>query len=331
MANTQNVKSPGLWKVRADYNGQAIYYDPFRITAPVLSLSPLAKDLGVIHKGDVVGFDATIGNSGDDYMNVLSASLQNMPSGSTASALPRNVLQPSESTTSTISVGTSQAGSFTGSFTVTSDDPVNPVASMTITGIVKELIKLSVVSTKDYIEAGDTVRFVVYGNGQFVNNVGVNVDSKSLNTGSTNEFTYTFDKPGTYTITVSKGNTSTADYVSGSLAVEVHKKKIEKELVISTDKEIYKTGEKIKITVLSEDKPVQSNVEINGQSKTTDASGRTSFTIGNAGTYEIRASKNAIETDMQIISFRDAAKSIDVVQASWLDSIMIFLTSLFGN
>ncbi len=170
--------------------------------------------------------------------------------------------------------------------------------------IAKNVVDLSVTvdngegSNNGKYQVGNTVRFIVKGDGSAVANATVSVADKTLTTDSQGYATTTFDSAGTYEAVISKEDTENTTYRSTTTNVTIYTKDAQLKVTVSdtngNTRSYYHPGTTLEFTVTeagSGDKVANATVAVAGKTLTTDSSGVARTSIDDVGEYLVNVTK----------------------------------------
>ncbi|PTD94708.1 hypothetical protein C9439_01170 [archaeon SCG-AAA382B04] len=177
---------------------------------------------------------------------------------------------------------------------------------------VEEALILSGPSTAT---VGETITLTVTVDGSPVQ-ADVTLDGTTKTADTSGQVTFTVTEAADLTFTATKAETETATtvktYTQDTHTVEVSKQEVTKELNIVGPTELT-AGESATYLVKANGDVVEdATVEYNGQTLTTDSTGRVEITYSGAGNYLLTATKDSTTTDEEVITYSSDSISVSV-------------------
>lgn len=162
---------------------------------------------------------------------------------------------------------------------------------------------------------GETITLTVTADGSPVQ-ADVTLDGTTKTTDTSGQVTFTVGEVGNLTFTATKAETETATtvktYTQDTHTVEVSKQEVTKQLNIVGPTELT-AGESATYLVKADGKVVEdATVEYNGQTLTTDSTGRVEITYTTPGNYLLTATMNSKETNEKVITYTSDSISVSV-------------------
>ncbi|WP_435102125.1 beta strand repeat-containing protein [Halarchaeum sp. P4] len=202
-----------------------------------------------------------------------------------------------------VSTSISETGEYTAVAAKETTDGVSYVNDTLNFTVARTVVDLSVTvdngegSNNGQYQVGNTVRFIVKGDGNPIENATVSVADKTLTTDSQGYATTTFDSAGTYEAVISKEDTQNVTYRNTTTNVSIYYKQDTLKVGVNGpngNSPPYEPGEAFTFTVTSANNGgaiANATVAIAGKTLTTDANGEATTSIAEVGEYVANVTK----------------------------------------